>query len=117
MNIGINLKRMGIALIVAAIFGLFCAYGMTTVEIPGVEITLSLLLMTFYARLLIGFVIGLSEHVKLLGREPHNSILRGAVMGGIVSIVVSFYGGGEVMISFGIIYGIITDFLATRFGS
>ncbi len=117
MDIGINMKRMGIALFVAALCGLFCAYGTANTQVPGLEITMPLLLTIFYARLLIGFVVGLSEQVKLLGKEPHNSIVRGAVMGAIVSIGVSFFGGGAIMTAFGIVYGIITDFLATRFGS
>ena len=112
-----NTKRMGIALIVAALFGAFCAYGTYTADIPGFEVTLPYLLTIFYSRLMIGLVIGLSEDIKLLKNETQNSITRGALMGGIVSIGISFFGGAEIFIAFGIVYGILTDFLATKFGS
>ena len=113
---GINAKRMGIALALAAFFGFFCAYGTAGVEIPGFVVTMPYLYTIFYSRLLIGFVIGLSEKLKFLKKELHNSILRGAVLGAIVSIGISFYGGAEVFIAAGIVYGIITDALATRLG-
>ncbi len=35
-----KIKRMAISLIVAAFFGVFCAYGTSTVEIPGFEMTI-----------------------------------------------------------------------------
>ena len=38
-------------------------------------------------------------------------------MGAIVSVGISFFGGAEIFIAFGIVYGILTDFLATKFGS
>jgi hypothetical protein len=113
---GINWKRMAISLVLAAIFGIICAYGTSTVDIPGVVITFPLLVTIFYARLLIGFVIGISEQIQILKGEMSNAALRGAIMGAIVSIVVSMFGGGEIMIAAGIVYGIIIDILATRFG-
>lgn len=112
-----KIKRMVISLTVAALFGIFCAYGTSTVEIPGFEITIPYLLTIFYGRLLLGLVIGLSGDIKLTKKESLNSIIRGAIMGAIVSVGISFYGGALPFIGFGLIYGAITDFLATRFGS
>ena len=113
---GINWKRMLIALFFAGVFGVFCAMGTATVEIPGFVVTLPYLLTIFYARLLIGLVIGLSEHVRIISGEMKNAALRGGIFGAIVTVVIAFYGGTEIFILSGIIYGIITDALATRFG-
>jgi hypothetical protein len=110
-----NKKRLIIALIISALFGIFCAYGTSSVEIEGFEITLPHLLTIFYARLLIGFFVGIAEHIELLKNKYQNSVLRGAIFGIIASIVIAFYGGGEIFIAFGIIYGVITDVISTRF--
>ena len=110
-----NLKRMVIAVIISAIFGVICVYGTSKVEIPDFEITMPYLLTIFYARLLIGFFVGLADNVNPLQGKYKNSLLRGAIFGLIASIVISFYGGAEFFIVAGIIYGIITDLIATRF--
>ena len=112
---GINIKRMAIALVLSAFFGYFCAYGTSTMNIPGV--TLPFLYTVFYARLLIGFVIGLTEDVKFLKNSLCNSAFRGALWGAILSITISFYGGAGVYIAAGIIYGMITDVVATKLSS
>lgn len=109
-----NSKRMVVAVVVAAIFGAFCAYGTSKVEIPGFEITTPYLLTVFYARLMIGFFIGIADNVNILKTEIPNAIVRGAIFGVLASIVLSFYGGAEVFIGFGIVYGIITDLVATK---
>ena len=110
-----NLKRLMIALLVAGIFGLFCAYGTSTIQIEGFEITLPYLLTVFYARLLIGFFVGFGDNIELVKNKYQNAAVRGAMFGLITSIVIAFYGGGEYFIIFGIVYGIITDVIATRF--
>jgi hypothetical protein len=110
-----NIKRVGIALIVAALFGILCAYGTSTLEIEGFEITLPYLLKIFYARLLIGFFVGIADNITPLQGKYTNAVLRGAVFGVLTTIVIAFYGGGEIFIAFGIIYGIVTDVVATRF--
>ena len=110
-----NAKRLLIALVVSAVLGFFCAYGTSFVEIEGFEITLPYLLTIFYARLLIGFFVGIGDNVELIKKKYQNAALRGALFGLITSIVIAFYGGGEIFIIFGIIYGIITDVVATRF--
>jgi hypothetical protein len=105
---------MILSLIIAGIFGVFCAYGTSTVEIPGFDITMPYLLTIFYSRLMIGLVIGLAENIQLLKKELLNSILRGAIFGAIVSVSISFYGGGAIFMAAGIIYGLLTDFIATK---
>ena len=112
---GLNTKRLLIALALAAFFGFFCAYGTSTVEIPGFEMTMPYLMTIFYSRLLIGLVVGLGEEVKIMNKEPFNSLVRGGVLGAIMSVTISFYGGAVIFIIAGIIYGAITDYAATRF--
>ena len=51
----------------------------------------------------------------MLTNKYQNAAIRGAIFGLIASIVISFYGGGEVFIGAGIIYGVVTDLIATRF--
>jgi hypothetical protein len=109
-----KIKRLIIALIISAIFGIFCAYGTSTVEIKGFEITLPYLFTIFYSRLLIGFFVGFADNLKLIKGKYKNSALRGALFGLITSVVISFYGGAMIFIVSGITYGIITDLIATK---
>ncbi len=111
-----NWKRICIALITASVFGVFCAYGTSTVDIPNFEITMAYLLTIFYARLLIGVFVGIADALTPLKGKYQNAALRGAVFGLITSVSISFYGGGQMFIPAGIIYGILTDLIATRFG-
>jgi hypothetical protein len=114
---GLNAKRMLIALILAAFFGAMCAWGTSTVEIPGFVMTTEYLLTVFYVRLLIGFLIGFSGGWMILKGKMANAALRGAIMGIIASISISFFGGAAVFIAAGIVYGIITDMVATKLSS
>ncbi len=115
-----NWKRLIIALAIGALCGLFCAYGTSQLDpeaigIPGFEITFALLAATFYNRLLIGLVIGLAGGIVLVSGKLANAALRGAILGAIVTVAISFYGGAEILIAFGIVYGIIIDVVATKF--
>lgn len=119
-----KVKRMIIALVVAALFGIYCAYAtneyLKTAEIPGLEVSIGYLLTIFYSRLLLGFVIGFVEDVKLIRQRLLNSIIRGTIIGAIVSLGISFYGfftGAYIFIIYGMIYGAIIDLAATKFGS
>lgn len=110
-----NWKRLLIAMFIAGLFGIFCAYGTSTVDIPNFEMTTAYFLMIFYARLLIGFFIGIADSITPLKEKYPNAIVRGAVFGVITSVSISFYGGAFMFIPAGIIYGIVTDVIATRF--
>jgi ABC-type Mn2+/Zn2+ transport system permease subunit len=109
-------ERMTIALAMAALFGFFCAYGTSTIEIPGFTMTMEYMLTIFYSRLMIGLLVGFAGCLVILKKPMANAALRGAMLGGIMSIGISFYGGAEIFIMAGIIYGMITDVVATRFG-
>ncbi|MBM3303540.1 MAG: hypothetical protein FJY76_00445 [Candidatus Aenigmarchaeota archaeon] len=109
-------RRLLVSLVVSAIFGILCAYGTSNVQIPGFTMTMPYLMTIFYARLLTGFLIGFAGSWAILKSRYGNAALRGAIMGIISSVSISFYGGAAVFIGAGIIYGIITDVLATKFG-
>ena len=117
-------KRMIIALVLAALFGIYCAYGTTeymkTARVPGFEVTIEYLLPIFYNRVLMGFAVGLAGGVVLTRRKFANAAIRGAILGAIFSLGISLYGfltGAYVFMIFGAIYGAVTDLAATRFGS
>ncbi|MBD3398587.1 hypothetical protein GF412_05085 [Candidatus Micrarchaeota archaeon] len=113
-----NWKRLAIALLVGALAGVFCAYGTSELdpEEMGFEIDDALLITTFYNRLLIGLVVGLAGGVVLLNGVLANAALRGLVLGAVVSVAIGFYGGMEILVLFGAIYGLIADVVATKFG-
>ncbi len=116
---GVNKKRVGLSLLLAGIFGVFCAYGTSTIDIPGMtaETMNAMLLTVFYGRLLIGVLIGFTEQVEFLKNRIHNAVVRGAVMGAVVTPVISLYGGFEIFMAAGVVYGILTDLIATKLSS
>ncbi len=103
-----NPKRLTIAMTIGTLCGLFCAYG-TEMKFPG-QFDILILAGIVYNRALIGFVIGIADHIKL------NPALRGAIIGAVVTGAMAIYSaeGSMILIAFGIVYGIITDVLATR---
>ena len=111
-----KIKRLIISLLVGAISGLFCIFW-TYIEMSGFQTTIQYLLTLFYNRLLIGFVIAFSESIKIFNKDPQNSILRGSLIGAIVSIALFIQTGSPTFIPPGIVFGAIADFLATKYGS
>ncbi len=83
----------------------------------GFQTTIQYLLTIFYNRLLIGFVVAFSESIKILNKDPHNSILRGSLIGAVVSVALFIQTGSPSFIPAGIVFGAIADFLATKYGS
>ena len=114
---GFDGKRMLVSLVVAGLFGIICALGTMSVEIPGFTVTLPYLATIFYARLLIGFAIGLAGGWMIVKGRTKNAILRGAIISAVITPVIALYGGTEIFMASGILYGIITDLVATRLGS
>ena len=119
-----KIKRMIIALVVSGLFGIYCSYAtyeyLKTAEIPGLIVTMEYLFTIFYNRLILGFVVGFAENISVIKKRLLNSIVRGAIIGAIISLGISFYGfftGSYTFILFGILYGAVTDLLATKFGS
>jgi len=111
-----EMKRLAIAIVVGILSGIFCAYGTTMANVPGLVVDFGLLATIFYNRLLIGLTVGLAGGIILVKGEMLNAALRGLILGALVSIGISFYGGSEILILFGMTYGLVADVLATRFG-
>ena len=104
-----NVKRIIIATVVGFLCGIFCAYGAAS-KYPG-QFEMLILASIVYNRVLLGFVIGIADHIKV------HPILRGAILGAIVSVAIGIPSGlcgGLTLVAFGIVYGIIADFVATR---
>ena len=112
-----NNKRVAIALAVGLAAGLFCAYGTVMLAEKGqanFPVTAGILASIVYNRLLLGFIVGIADHIKL------NCVLRGAIIGAIVSLAMSIIPlvdgqglGSLILVAFGVVYGIIADVLAT----
>ncbi|MDI6730693.1 MAG: hypothetical protein QMD06_04045 [Candidatus Altarchaeum sp.] len=111
-----NTKRVLIATVIGLLCGLFCAYGTVSMENHSFVITTGILASIVYNRILIGFVVGISDGIKL------HPVIRGAIIGAgitmamsIISIVDGDVIEGLVLILFGVVYGIIADVVATKF--
>lgn len=104
-----NLKRISISIALGFIFGAVCLYG-TMNSIPG-QLSPPILATIFYDRLLLGLVIGVA------GGLPVNPILRGAVLGAAVSLIIAIPSGyiGALLLGAGVVYGVLIDWAATRF--
>lgn len=106
-------KRMKVSLLTGAVLGVFCIIG--ALVRSGFQMETYLLFSLWYNRVLMGLVIGLPwAHTgisKLLG--------RGAVLGLIVSFAYYSSTGFTDIVSFlaGIVYGMIIEYVAFRFGS
>ena len=78
------------------------------------------LFTVFYNRLILGFIIGFVEDIKLIEKRLLNAVVREAILGEIISLGISFCGfftGSYTFVLFGMLYGAVTDLLATKFGS
>jgi len=106
-------KRLAISLITAAILGIFCIIGISLrMGFAGNEL---FIVATWVNRVVIGLVIGVASPIKI-DNNP-KMLLRGALLGFIIS--GSFY----LATSFkdtpgffaGIVYGIIIEYIATKY--
>lgn len=106
-----NTKRISISIVLGILFGAICVYG-SAGNLPSGVPAAPILATVFYNRVLLGLVIGIAD-----GIEAH-PVLRGAVLGAIVSIAIAIpsgTAGGVMLIAAGVVYGIITDFAATKY--
>ena len=114
-----NSKRILIATFIGLLAGLFCAYGTIWMAENGeleIELTAGLLSVIIYNRILLGFVVGIADGIKL------HPVLRGALLGmgvgmamSIMSIAEGNLMGGLSLMPFSIAYGIVADVVATKF--
>lgn len=109
-----KLKRIAVAILTGSILGVFCIIGASTrVGLPGNELFLFAL---WFNRFLMGIVIGISSDLKII-KTKGNVYLRGIILGLIISAAFFLSTGFRDIPSFfaGIIYGLIIDYVATKF--
>lgn len=107
-------KRIILALITGALLGVFCIIGIGY-RFGFAENEL-FLFATWFNRLVMGFVIGIAGSLIFL-KNKNNFLVRGTIIG--LTISFSFY----VSTNFrdpkgfiaGIVYGIIIDYISTKF--
>ncbi|MBN2857708.1 MAG: hypothetical protein JXN63_04840 [Candidatus Delongbacteria bacterium] len=106
-------KRAASGLILGAVLGVFCIIGVNARM--GDQISGMFLFATWFNRVVMGLMIGFYTPVS-------NSLTTGALRGGILGLIVSFslYSATDFIDTpgfiAGIVYGIIIDVLATKYG-
>ena len=101
-----------------AILGIFCIIGVSQ-RIPAVILTTSsiYLLGAWYNRLIMGIMIGLAGELHFLGEKYRiiESIIRGIVIGAIISVSFSFLIQQPTWTYFfaGTAYGLVIDLVST----
>jgi len=109
-----NKKRLYISVFLGALLGIFCIIG------AGMRLGFSgnylFLFATWYNRFVMGIVIAFISDLKLT-KSKANPILRGALFGLIISLALFLSTGLYDTVGFlaGIVYGIIIDFVATKY--
>lgn len=106
-------KRVGIALGAGAGLGVICIIGASVrMGWSGNQL---LILSLWYNRLVMGLLIGLAGDFKLVQGES-NWLLRGALLGLIVSAAYFLTAGAGDWVSFlaGVVYGVIIEYLLRR---
>ena len=105
-------QRMKVSIITGALLGVVCIIG--ALVRSGFELDTAYLFAFWYNRLLMGVVIGLAG----IGLELPKVLFRGAVIGLLVSF--AFYSstgfGDPVGFIAGIIYGVIIEYCAFKYG-
>lgn len=116
----IDLKRIGLATLIGAVLGIFCILGASG-RVGGWKGNEILLIGLWYNRVIMGLLIGFTGNLQLIKKGNSskwlNPILRGAILGLLVSL--QFYLSTNLLdpLSFlaGILYGIVIDLLCTLF--
>jgi hypothetical protein len=107
-------KRIILAVSTGAVLGIFCIIGAGyRFGFSGNEL---FLFATWFNRLVMGIVVGLAGSLIFI-RSPHNFFIRGALLGLIISFSFYVSTGFRDATGFiaGIFYGIIIDYIATKF--
>ncbi len=109
----INKRRMLVALLSGAILGVFCIVGVGTRI--GFENYIFLIAM-WYNRIVMGLMIGFASNLEIK-KGFQNVLIRGTLLGLIVSsaIFLSTEFKDVPSLFAGIVYGIIIDFVATKY--
>ncbi len=108
-------NRLFLATILGVILGIFCIIGIGFRL--GFEGNGLFLFSAWYNRVIMGIIIGLAGGIVLIKKPTTNSLIRGACLGFIVSL--SWYVASEArdVLGFiaGIIYGVVIDFITTKY--
>ena len=108
-------KRVKIAILTGAILGIFCIIGIS--YRMGFEGNQLYILSAYLNRIIIGLVIGLAPYYKI--KETKSSILlRGFLLGLLISGSLYIATGFIDFPGFiaGVVYGIIIDHVASKYG-
>ncbi len=108
-------KRLLISVLSGAILGVFCVLG-ASYRLEG-QYNQLLLFSLWYNRVLLGLVIGLAGELTLF-QGKLNSLVRGALLGLVLSAPFFFTTGASDWVSFlaGPVYGMIIELILTRWG-
>ncbi|MFX0071042.1 MAG: hypothetical protein ACFFAO_08125 [Candidatus Hermodarchaeota archaeon] len=116
-----NIKRLVCSTILGMCFGIICILGTpltvpNRVFLPSLEIYL---IGAWYNRFIMGIVIGFAGDLKIYKEKDNilNSIIRGALIGAIVSTSFAFLRNYPAILFFivGIIFGILNDLISTKY--
>ena len=107
-------KRMAVSIATGAILGIFCIIGISIRRgFAGHEL---FILATWVNRVVMGFVIGLAACIKIR-KTTMNILMRGALVGFIISgsfyLATNFWDTPGFLAGIG--YGMIIDYVATRY--
>jgi hypothetical protein len=105
-------RRMKVSIIMGIILGIFCIIGASVRS--GLQSDTVYLFSLWYNRLVLGIMIGLTQHKNNLLM----SLARGAVLGLVVSFAFYSAIAFQDVISFlaGIVYGVIIEAVAFKYG-
>jgi len=106
----INTRRIKMSTVMGIVAGAICLYGIMT-GIPGM-LTWPILATIFYDRVILGFVVGIAYGLRM------HQLIRGAVIGAVVSILIAIPSGitgGALLMGACVVYGIIIDLVSTKF--
>lgn len=112
-----NTKRLIVGIVMGMILGIFCILGVSQRIPTYVFNDVSYLAAAWYNRVIMGIIIGLAGDLELIkGSKTTNSILRGAIIGAIVSLEFGLFGQTlEILFVFaGVMFGVINDFITTK---
>lgn len=109
-----KLKRIIIAILTGSILGILCIIGASQrIGFSGNELFIFAL---WYNRFLMGVVIGIASDFKII-KTKWNTLLRGGILGLIVTSAFFLSTGFRDIPSLfaGIVYGLIIDYVVTKF--
>ena len=108
-----NQKRITVSVFTGAFLGIFCIIGVGTRI--GFNSNIIYLMGMWYNRVIMGLLVGLAGEIIIIENDRNNSILRGAIIGLVVTTGIFLSTSFRDIPAFfaGIVYGIIIDYVST----